>query len=470
MLAAQENLFVAAAEAAVGPAAAKEVGKGLRLAFYRPSLDLPARLAAFFGGGCAPLRAGLVALLGLLALGLLGCAQLVEVAGPTATPEVVVLREEPAGPQAPLRSSRLVPRERFESLQIPTLTPEPTEEEMAEQVQIVVATPTPAWSESIGTRDAGGGGLPDRADGGADPGNAVERTAVSDLDNGAGGEGGRFGEEVVPPLEDARGTQIVAQDPALARKVLLRQHCLAAVQGRFVEYEPFMNRHRDFNFAVARELVSKFLENNVDCVRVAGWKSGIAERPVCTSIEMPLSYPEGARLKVPSELRNPGRVQLTVGDTAKVDGHVVVHFDRLPYSDYPGCWFYHAYEKVWAWEEFINGRSQEPVGGIDWPDFPECWEALAPELAGRKGYILDHDRVADAVETVRREGPERCDDENWDARARERPAKGCPEPLDGYTGLRPDGSLLIHWVAAPPQYYACWFLTAEGTWQRYARY
>lgn len=367
----------------------------------------------------------------------------------TAAPEVVRL-EEAAAENLPLQPARVVPEGLAASLQFPTLTPAPTEYPIG-------------WSPEWATRQASGRygnaldgplGFPvDAGLGGFDP----DGPALAGQSSGFGGDPGPFRQGT----SDYLAQLAVGGDP--------KQACIAEFRRRLAGYVPADFRGEELDGFVVGRLAAQFLEERADCAEL-GWAAEPREEAVCKELYLPSSLPEKRQLNVPDSLWDRTERRPRTGATQKEGRHVVVHFDRLPYQDAAGCWLYHGSYGVWAWEAFANSSGLDSVGGgVDWAEFPECWTAVAEEAATA---IADPYRVVDVasleimVERVRRQGPERCDSARWRATPREQPAQGCPvlEPV----GKQEDDSVVLHWSAEPPEYYACW-VWQHGSWQRFAR-
>lgn len=376
---------------------------------------------------------------------------------PAPTPEVIQLQEAGAGESRVLQPARVVPESVLGGLEFPTLTPAPTERPIG-------------WSPEWATQQArgpSGTGL----DGGYVPGrervvNAGDGLFVVD---GASVVTADELEELDLGGPFRQGTSdylagLAAEgDPEFA--------CVAEFRRRLAAYEPSDYRGEELDGFVVGRLSARFVDEREDCAEL-GWAAEAARdgKRICQSRSLPSNLPESRQLAVPDSLWSTERRLPELGATRKGRGHVIVHFQRFPFRDVAGCWFYHDSARVWAWEAHGSSGGDDVIdGGVDWPEFPECWAAVAEQvglIAAEEGRVIDRDLVGLVVDRIRRQGPERCDSERWRAVPRELPGQGCPvlEPM----GRQEDGSVLAHWAAHPPHYYSCWIWQVGG-WQRFAR-
>ena len=153
------------------------------------------------------------------------------------------------------------------------------------------------------------------------------------------------------------------------------------------------------------------------------------------------------------------------------NGNILVHFERLPFVDGPGCWYYNSAGQVWAWS--VLGGSL----GVDRPRFPACGRLLRSLTAAASDAFwrsssaaADEDfasvHVARALDEVRRQLPAVCGSPLWNPF----PGPGSHEDcgVSGDTGWNDDGYLVITWHPGylPADGSVCWTLApGSQSWE-----
>ena len=143
-------------------------------------------------------------------------------------------------------------------------------------------------------------------------------------------------------------------------------------------------------------------------------------------------------------------------------GNVLVHFERSPLADRPGCWYYNSARRTWAWS--VSGVDS----GVDRPRFPVCDELLrdlAASAASADGRFGPVD-VARALDEARRQLPAECGSLLWNPFPESGSHRDCGVP--GVTGRNGDGALVITWHPdyLPADGSVCWALPLDsGSWK-----
>ena len=141
-------------------------------------------------------------------------------------------------------------------------------------------------------------------------------------------------------------------------------------------------------------------------------------------------------------------------------GNILVHFERLPLVDGPGCWYYNSAGQAWAWS--VLGDSL----GVDRPRFPACSRLLRSLTAAVADEDFGSVHVARALDEVRRQLPAGCGSILWNPF----PGPGSHEDcgVSGDTGLNDDGYLVITWHPGylPADGSVCWTLApGSSSWE-----
>lgn len=222
---------------------------------------------------------------------------------------------------------------------------------------------------------------------------------------------------------------------------------------------------QDFNHRAGAGLSEAFAAAHPDCVE-AGWAPRFAEEIVCRT--MP-----GAGVHVALSMQLPrGRSQLhptmrVDSDYGKGGGSLVIHFERLPFSDIAGCWSWFEPQLNWHWYH-TNATS-----GMVPPRFRTCEEILQTEIAeaSASGLSVDAGLVTALIESIRSEREE-CGEKGgpgwdyfWTLGTQGAPRSECS--VQSPTGATPSGDLAVHWQEGQSDADGspCWVLSAEGQWE-----
>ena len=140
-------------------------------------------------------------------------------------------------------------------------------------------------------------------------------------------------------------------------------------------------------------------------------------------------------------------------------GGILVHFDRMPFWDAQGCWFYNPSRMSWAW--FIRGVGR----GVDVPQFPGCEGPLRSglESLSESGEVRVLD-VARLIDELRHEIPG-CEGALWDPYPARSPHEDCS--VQSELGLTEEGLLVVHWNPGhlPSDQAVCWYVEpGSGIW------
>ena len=142
------------------------------------------------------------------------------------------------------------------------------------------------------------------------------------------------------------------------------------------------------------------------------------------------------------------------------NGNILVHFERLPFVDGPGCWYYNSTAQVWAWS--VLGGSL----GVDRRRFPACGHLLRSLTAVSANEDFGPVHVARVLDEVRRQLPVGCGSPLWNLF----PGPGSHEDcgVSGDTGWNDDGYLVITWHSGylPTDGSVCWVLApGSQSWE-----
>ena len=155
-----------------------------------------------------------------------------------------------------------------------------------------------------------------------------------------------------------------------------------------------------------------------------------------------------------------------VGTTKGAGGGMLIHFDRLPGSNYGGCWYYSSSSEDW-YQTVVDSAgiavSVTPVPSADLIDGSVlvCDAELRSRLEGAEGHLIaaDLQSVVEAVST----GVDACSF-GWRPEVSESPViQHCPV-FGSYR--RTTGEVLVHWSVPPADGASCWlFDPAVGQWE-----
>ena len=143
-------------------------------------------------------------------------------------------------------------------------------------------------------------------------------------------------------------------------------------------------------------------------------------------------------------------------------GNILVHFQRMPFYEGRGCWYYDSGSLSWAW--LLVGESSPRVG-IDRPQFPGCEKHLrnlVDESSVENPSALD---IARLIDRVKLDAPSECGD-LWSIYPQRGARDDCE--VSAPTGLWDDGSgdmsVVINWHLDYPASdgSVCWIRPVVG--------
>ena len=209
-----------------------------------------------------------------------------------------------------------------------------------------------------------------------------------------------------------------------------------------------------FGAQVAWSLSEDFKGLHLDCVDDEGWTPLFDTGVVCRSGSIAgVGISRGLTYRLNSISRPQA---LPTGRDG--NGNILVHFERVPLVDRPGCWYYNSVWQSWAWSIVGVGS------GVDQPRFPDCDRLLrslsAAMAAGDQDFASVH--VVRALDEVRRELPYRCGSLLWNPFPGLGSHEDCGVPGD--TGLNEDGVLVVTWHPGylPADGSVCWTLAPDS--------
>ena len=223
-----------------------------------------------------------------------------------------------------------------------------------------------------------------------------------------------------------------------------------------------------FGPEVARRLSARFLERREDCV-ASGWDPKFSLDPVCQTDRVqhgriPLTL-------VDRDLRGRPVARPTASDFF---GMILVHFERFPFVDEGGCWFYDGGNLRWYWQRWDLAVSSESrsVRGVDLPRFPGCEEYLRylieVEVVNKGSW--DSLGVARLISRVMESAGEECGGTNsegyayWSLHPTTEAQPGCEVVQE--TGSWFEGTGVVNWVTGHTDADGnpCWVLRAGEGW------
>ena len=247
-------------------------------------------------------------------------------------------------------------------------------------------------------------------------------------------------------LSPSRRVSAQASTPAVRRE-LESLSCLDHYRHLLIDYVG----RAPFGAETAWQLSEEFLKSREDCSE-QGWEPEFGLEASCVSVTVGGVRISDHFIEYEGSLNTP-RVLSTGMDRA---GNILVHFQKLPFQEQSGCWYFSARGKSWAWVALGVGT------GVDLPKFPVCEERLKElvvELDGPGFSSLD---AARAIDIVRLEMPAQCGTALWGLYPRREGHDECA----GDTGQLADGSILVNWH---PEHRSsggaiCWKLSSDGEW------
>ena len=217
-----------------------------------------------------------------------------------------------------------------------------------------------------------------------------------------------------------------------------------------------------FGPEVVDELSENMKEVRPDCV-IEGWAPEFGLEAVCTSTRIAQTRVRDAFFRWEGNKEKRAIARATMRDDR---GNIMVHFQRMPFHDGGGCWYYDSPNLSWAWLVFVESRLRS---GIDRPQFPTCEKHLRnllDEASLENFSALD---VARLLDRVKLDAPSECGD-LWDIYPQREARDDCE--VSGSTGSVYDGSsvisLLINWHLEHPASDGsiCWVRrVAGGEWE-----
>ena len=138
-----------------------------------------------------------------------------------------------------------------------------------------------------------------------------------------------------------------------------------------------------------------------------------------------------------------------------------MQFEKLPFREEGGCWYYRAASESWGWVVF------GVESGVDLRKFPECEHRVREKILARDLALLGVGEVAAAVDEVKFEMREECGGGNWDIYPGKAGSEDCEPMAD--TGLH-DGVVVVNWQEAyrGVEDAVCWVHeVASGEWKSF---
>ena len=268
-----------------------------------------------------------------------------------------------------------------------------------------------------------------------------------------------------PPAAPENALVIVEEKVDFERFFALsRPPCLEDFRAMLTGYEG----PETFGPEVARKLSAQFSERRQDCV-AAGWDPKFSLDPVCEDDRVqnaliPLTL-------VGRDLRGRPLARPTASDYF---GAVLVHFDRFPFVEEGGCWFYNGANLRWYWQrwDLLSSSESHAVSGVDLPRFPGCEEYLRylMEVEAADAGSWDSLGVARLISRVMESAWEYCGGINSEGYAYWRlhpvaDAQPACEITQG-TGSLVEGMWVVNWAAGhvDADGNACWVLRGGEGW------
>ena len=211
-----------------------------------------------------------------------------------------------------------------------------------------------------------------------------------------------------------------------------------------------------FGAEVAQALSVDLVARRPECSD-GGWSPRFGLAVVCEGGEV-------AGVKLPNGLvRLEGNFHFifALGSGRDDDGNILLHFEKLPYADGPGCWFYRALDRQWAWQ------GPGPEKGVDRRELRACDVELRERLL-LPGRDVDPYNVVMLRDQISSEYPLDCPAVVWDSFPQLEGYELCGR---GYkTGRWGDGKVVVNWRSGNlgGGSSLCWvWSTGEGLWKVY---
>ena len=206
-----------------------------------------------------------------------------------------------------------------------------------------------------------------------------------------------------------------------------------------------------FGPEVVDELSENMKEVRLDCV-IEGWAPEFGLEAVCTSTRIGRMRVKDVFFRWEGKKEKRPIARATMRDDR---GNIMVHFQRMPFYDGKGCWYYSSSTLSWAW--LVGGESRLR-SGIDRPQFPVCEKHLRnllDEVSLENFSALD---VARLLDRVKLDAPSECGD-LWNIYPQRETRDDCE--VSGSTGSVYDGVQVL---------YRCWLTGILSIPRRMARF
>ena len=218
-----------------------------------------------------------------------------------------------------------------------------------------------------------------------------------------------------------------------------------------------------FGPEVVGELSEDMKSARPDCV-AQGWSPEFGLESVCT-----LTTIAGVRVREVFFRWEGSREPRPIARSTMRDdrGNIMVHFQKMPFHDGRGCWYYDSPALSWAW---LVGGEDGPRSGLDRSRFPGCEKYVRDlvdslpdgEISGGEPLALE---VARAIDRVKFEFPSDCG-KLWNIYPQRDERADCE--VSAPTGADDEGLLIINWHHEYPASDGsiCWVRSgAGGDWR-----